>query len=155
MKYRELLNSTRKVSPTSIKEAGTRKTFDLDLSYDNNHQIMTFTGKIYGNTGFYEWQIDFLNVDKTENLSISEIQESRFPKPSLSRHDIKVFCSCDSFRFTFSEPDRLRNAKTGPSFPGFIRKSNRISRNPNQEPGICKHLITVIDELLSEGFIFT
>lgn len=155
MKYKELLNSTRKISPTSIQEAGTRKTFDLDLSYDEQHQIMTFTGKIAGSRGAYDWQLDFMNVDKEENLSTLEIREQRFPKPSLSRHDIKVFCSCDSFRFTFSEPNRLRNAKTGPSFPGFVRKTDRASRNPNQQPGLCKHLITVVEELVNEGFIFT
>lgn len=154
MKYKELLNSTRKVSPISLQEAGTRKTFDLDLSYDERHQIMTFTGKIQGSRGYYEWQLDFMNVGKEDNLSILEIREGRFPKPSLSRNEIKVFCSCDSFRFTFSEPNRLRNAKTGPSFPGFVRKTNRVSRNPNQQPGLCKHLITVVEELVNEGFIF-
>lgn len=154
MKYAELLNSTRKVSPTSLQEAGTRKTFDLDLSYDQIHKVMTFTGKIAGSSGHYEWQLDFLNVDREDNLSTLEIQEGRFPKPSLSRNDIQVFCSCNSYRFTFSEPNRLRNAKTGPSFPGFVRKTNRESRNPNQEPGLCKHLITVVEELLNEGFIF-
>ena len=154
MKYRELLNSTRKVSPTSLQEAGTRKTFDLDLSYDERHKIMTYTGKIQGSRGYYEWQIDFMNVDREDNLSPLEIREGRFPKPSLSRNEIKVFCSCDSFRFTFSEPNRMRNAKTGPSFPGFVRKTNRESRNPNQQPGLCKHLITVVNELLNEGFIF-
>lgn len=153
MKYRELLNSTRNVSPTSIQEAGHKNMFDLNLSYDELHKIMTFTGKISGSIGYYDWQVDFLDVEKTENLSTLEIRENRFPKPSLSRHNIKVFCNCTSFRFTFSEPNRMRNAKTGPSFPGFIRKTNRASRNPNQEPGLCKHLITVIDTLTSEGFI--
>ena len=154
MKYKELLRSTRNVSPTSLQEAGTRRVFDLDLSYDETHKIMTFSGKISGRFGYYEWIIDFLNVDKTDNLSTLEIRENRFPKPSLNRNEIKVFCSCDSFRFTFSEPNRIRNAKTGPNFPGFVRKSNRASRNPAQQPGVCKHLITVINHLLHNGFIF-
>lgn len=153
MKWAELIKSTRNVSPTSIQEAGTRKVYDLDLEYEENHKNMIFRGKVQGSRGYYNWEVLFQNVEKTDNLSTLEIREQRYPKPSLARNDIKVFCECDSFRFTFSNPDKSVGAKTGPEFPGFIRKSNRASRNPQQQPGSCKHIITVIQFLLDRGFI--
>lgn len=153
MKWSELVKSTGKISPTSIQEAGTRRIYDLDLEYQETHKNMIFRGKAEGSRGYYNWEVLFENVGKIDNLSTLEIKEARYPKPSLARNDIKVFCECDSFRFTFANPDKRLNAKTGPEFPGFIRKSNRASRNPYQQPGACKHLVTIIQFLLDKGFI--
>lgn len=155
MKWQNLIRSTKPVSPTSISENFNNNIIDLDLGYDERHQIMTFVGKIRGSSGsLYEWQIDFLDVEKTLNLTPLEIQEARFPKPSLAKNDIKVFCNCPQFRYTFSNANIDNRAETGPNFPGFINKSHRASRNPNQNPGVCKHIVSVVNYLKNNGFIF-
>jgi len=155
MKWTQLVKSTRQVSPTSIREAGSGGgVFDLDLSYEAGTKRMIFRGKVRGsNIPFYTWEVAFLNVEREDNLSQNELMQNMFPKPSLKNNDIQLRCSCPSFRFTFADPDRAVGAKTGANFPRQIRKTDRASRNPDQRPGSCKHLIEVVTYLANNGFV--
>ena len=65
----------------------------------------------------------------------------------LSRNNVKVRCTCLDFRWRFA----MYNDKDGSLFgngPGlYQKKTQRQPNNPQQVPGVCKHLLRLVAEL--------
>lgn len=71
----------------------------------------------------------------------------------LNASNVKVRCSCLDFHWRFS----MWNAKDDSLYgepPGlYQKKTDRPPVNPNQVPGVCKHLIRLIDRLGTSGLV--
>ena len=84
--------------------------------------------------------------------------ETMFTKKLSRRNDkIKVRCSCPDFRFMWHRWDHTKeHALRGPLIP-YRRKTpppeqgGMPYRNPEEIPGLCKHLIKVFNELSTGG----
>lgn len=65
----------------------------------------------------------------------------------LSRNNCKVRCTCLDFRWRFA----MYNDKDGSLFgegPGlYQKKTQREPNNPQQVPGVCKHILKLVAEL--------
>jgi hypothetical protein len=68
-------------------------------------------------------------------------------------YPIAVRCSCQDYRFTWARANQLAGAFTGPKFPAVKVKGTRGPRNPQNMPGVCKHLMGVFKELKDKGYI--
>lgn len=65
----------------------------------------------------------------------------------LSRNNCKVRCTCLDFRWRFA----MYNDKDGSLFGGgpglYQKKTQREPNNPQQVPGVCKHILKLVAEL--------
>ena len=115
---------------------------------------MTYNAGINSNTTSdnYDVIVEFTNVEPTQGLTEDEIVKGFQPKPSLEHNDIKVFCNCTNYRFRFDEYNRSAGAGTGPAFPPYFRKTNRAPNNPQKLPGVCSHIIELVEYLSDRGF---
>lgn len=69
----------------------------------------------------------------------------------LQTTDCKVRCTCLDFRFRFAVLNYGDGSLYGPKPPVYHPKpgSNRGPANPTHSPGVCKHIMTFVDELRS------
>lgn len=112
-------------------------------------------------TGQHQQAIQFMGVqfvpaqaDGTATVVASDDGRDYYFKPIvLSAHMAKVRCSCLDFRFRFAAYNNTDQSLIGRAPPPYTRKTNRPPVNPNQVPGICKHLIRVLDELEADGVV--
>jgi hypothetical protein len=76
----------------------------------------------------------------------TEYKIQRLPRNT----QVKVNCSCLDFHYRFAVwDDRFRSLDGNPP-PPYVKHSNRPSVNPTQSPGVCKHIMSMMDDLRSE-----
>lgn len=66
--------------------------------------------------------------------------------------DVKVRCTCEDFRWRFAAYNYSDNSLQGDPPDAYVKKTNRPPVNPNNTPGVCKHLIKLKEELEKEDF---
>lgn len=66
---------------------------------------------------------------------------------------IKVRCSCLDFRFRFANYNKRDMSLVGPPPPRYVPKTNRPPVNPHQVPGMCKHILKILDVLADDGVL--
>lgn len=102
--------------------------------------------------------IEALSNEENMMIEDSDGHKHIIEKPKLSRNDVQCRCSCESFRFSFAYADRKNRAMAGSNFPIYHRKTplppiGRPRRNPNNIPGVDKHLIIAMDILSRQGLV--
>ncbi len=66
--------------------------------------------------------------------------------------DIQVSCSCMDFYYRFATWDDNQNALYGSPPPPYIKTTNRPFVNPFKSPGVCKHIIGVMNNLKKRNY---
>lgn len=67
---------------------------------------------------------------------------------------VLVRCNCQDYRFTWGYYNHTVGALLGAQFPRYVRKTmTRPPRNALQVPGLCKHLITLVNRLAVDRII--
>lgn len=67
--------------------------------------------------------------------------------------DVRVSCSCLDFYYRFSAWNHSDGSLLGNPPSPYVKKTDSEPVNPNQVPGICKHLMALTNELRQERFI--
>lgn len=154
--WRRILQGTKKVSPAVQRNVSNiARISNLDLRYDEGVKTLTFYANVKSSTfnTFYSVIITFKGVERTDGLTEDEINKGFQPKPTLSKNEIMIRCSCNNYRFRFDQANRKNKVGTGARFPIYRRKTNRKSYNPRMIAGTCKHVIELLDYLQKNGFI--
>ena len=77
--------------------------------------------------------------------------------PSRAKTPVRVRCDCLAYRHYFSFQNQKADCQWGEDFPPYVRKTQDFVRypkkNPDNIPGICKHLYLLANRLISEGSI--
>lgn len=71
----------------------------------------------------------------------------------LTRTQVQVSCTCLDFYWTFAQWNGNDNSLVGAVPEPYTKTTDRGPRNPNQTPGICKHLYAVGKALQREGIV--
>ena len=72
----------------------------------------------------------------------------------LTGNEVQVRCNCLDFHYRFSRHNAKNNALYGQPAPPYKRKTDtRPPANPMQVPGMCKHLLALVDELQKMGVV--
>ena len=89
MKWNDLLRNVPKVTP-NYNFGASSNISGLDVNYDINKQVITFTGNVRSahNGHKYSIKVDFIKIGPTDGLTEDEIMQGYMPKPSLSENDI-------------------------------------------------------------------
>lgn len=73
----------------------------------------------------------------------------------LAGHNVKVKCNCLDFHYRFAHYNSQDKSLVGRPPPLYQRKTNRPPVNPMRVPGMCKHLLKLVQTLESNGLIQT
>ena len=100
--------------------------------------------------------IDF-REEPVENAEMKELEykgeKYYYKKPTLE-NEVTVRCSCLDYYFTWAFPNKKAKALFGALPKKYIRKTTTYpARNPDQVPGICKHIYQLQSYLRNEGWI--
>ena len=73
---------------------------------------------------------------------------------ALAESNVKVRCTCLDFYYRFSVWNNSADALYGQPFPTYQRKTDtRPPVNPDQVPGVCKHIIKTVQALKDAGIV--
>jgi hypothetical protein len=156
MKYEDLVKNTPKVSKGTTNNVDQSARVRLnDIVLQKGVRTETFYLEVGSSSkgSSYGVMIMFKGIDDHQGLSEEEIAMGLKPKPSLSKNDIAVRCNCPSYRFRFDYANRGAKAATGAKFPAYHKLTNRAPNNPDNIPGVCKHIMEAMDYLISNGFV--
>lgn len=94
-------------------------------------------------SGVYSVEV-LLSTEQNNNNEGESIQQ----EIDISKTPSKVRCSCPYYRFHYSAANDDKDFLFGKEFPTYIKKTDRPPSNPNENVGMCKHIIHFISHLL-------
>lgn len=101
-------------------------------------------------------QVEYQDEDTPDNVTIKTTSNQDFNVVpiDLSEKNCKVKCNCLDFYHRFSQFNYTDDSLYGTKPPTYRRKTDtRPSANPEQTPGLCKHIMKVVLELRDAGMI--
>lgn len=109
----------------------------------------------------YQQSIQFNNVtfeptdtETNATFTASDGTEAHVQPLDLSAINVKVRCNCLDFYHRFANYNSQDKSLVGKAPPVYVRKTTtRPSVNPMRVPGMCKHLLKVVEELQKNGLI--
>lgn len=74
--------------------------------------------------------------------------------PRASQHDVRIRCACTDYTHTWAWWNNQHKALFGAKYPPYNRKTKDApERNKTHQPGMCKHLLAVIQQLKDVGVV--
>jgi hypothetical protein len=135
----------------------------------NNIQYIPYIGTKFlhvkstslSNGHTYNQALQFMRVvfdtaDTEENVTANATDGTEFHcQPiDLVNHNCKVRCNCLDFHYRFSWHNKNDNSLVGRAPLPYRRKTtNRPSVNPTAIPGLCKHLLKLVEILQGSGLV--
>jgi hypothetical protein len=130
-----------------IPYIGTKFLHVKSTSQSNGHQY---------NQALQFMRVVFEDADTDENVTATATDNTEFHcQPiDLINHNCKVRCSCLDFYYRFAFHNSGDNSLVGRAPPLYQRKTtNRPSVNPGSVPGLCKHLLKLVEILQGSGLV--
>jgi len=125
-----------------------------------NAGILQVEAQARSNSHPYQPTIQFLNVkfepnDTGTNVSfMGKDGATHYVQPIvLGQNNVKVRCTCLDYFYRFAVWNFNDNSLYGPKPPLYRKTTDRPPVNPNQVPGLCKHIIRVIGDLQNVGIV--
>ncbi len=101
--------------------------------------------------------VTFQSANSGNVVQVSDVNgNSHFVTPApLNTSTVGVFCDCEDYQMRFAIFNIQQNCHIGPPPEPYIRKTTtRPPANPNNVPGMCKHLITIANDLQAKRILF-
>lgn len=101
-------------------------------------------------------QVTFANQDSPDVVTFQSVdgQDAHAAPIQLATHNVKCRCSCMDFHFRFANYNSADKSLVGRPPPLYHRKTTtRPPVNPMQVPGMCKHLLKLVDTLQGQGLV--
>jgi hypothetical protein len=101
-------------------------------------------------------RVAFENEDTDTNATFTgtDGRDYHMEPVDLTVNNVKVRCDCLDFYWRFAAIDFSDNALVGRAPPPYVRKTDyRPPANPMQVPGLCKHLLKLVQHLQGVGLV--
>lgn len=98
----------------------------------------------------------FENGDSPDNVTIisGDGQQTSFQPIPLNITNVGVSCNCADYIMRFAPFNLNNNCHIGTIPPRYIRKTTtRPEVNPQHVPGMCKHLLRMVECIRGDGLI--
>lgn len=110
------------------------------------------------NGSTYQQDLQFLKVvfgpsDTSITISSVDGSDPEIVPIVLNDTNVKVRCSCLDFHYRFATWNFNDQSLVGPKPPPYTKTSNRPPVNPSQSPGVCKHILKVVDDLKQQRIV--
>lgn len=143
------------VGPVQVKQI-----LLVPMRGQRDHGQLKAEAKVQNGPSTYDSTILFFDVvyegeDRPDNITFtgSDKQDYHVLPIQLTRNNAEVRCTCLDFYFTFSVWNNQDRSLYGDPAPPYVRKTDRAERNPTRQPGMCKHLLKVMQELRNERLV--
>lgn len=102
-------------------------------------------------------EVDYNKPDDPNNITImgTDGEPYTLVRPTLRDNPIKVRCNCLDFYYRMAAWNYTDKSIVGRAPKPYKKKTNRPPVNPLKLPGMCKHLLKVLEALEGNGFIRT
>lgn len=100
--------------------------------------------------------VEFQQEDLPTNATVKAADNNEYhiqPIP-LAGSNVKVHCNCLDFYWRFSPYNAGDESLVGKPRPPYNAQGNRPPANPSETPGVCKHLIKLVEKL-KQGRVVT
>jgi hypothetical protein len=99
--------------------------------------------------------VEFVEPNTPNSASFQSADRTTYDilRLSTGRNIAKVNCNCLDFYYTFSVWNSKDNSLDGDPPVPYVKKTDRLPRNPKKKPGMCKHLIKFITILKSKNIV--
>lgn len=108
----------------------------------------------------YQQALQFMRVnfesedtDTNATFQASDGEDYHIQPLNLSGHNVKVRCNCLDFHYRFANYNAQDKSLVGKPPPLYQKKTNRPPVNPSQVPGMCKHLLKLVEMLRRYGVV--
>lgn len=100
------------------------------------------------------YKVNFVQPDDATGVPISDTGVAMEPK-QLTTDTSRVNCDCMDFRFRFADHNHQDDSLAGNPPPQYIPVpgSNRGPANPKMLPGLCKHLMKLVQTLKQQKLV--
>ena len=113
---------------------------------NNGHDYWTTV--VIDNVTYIGDEDDVFNAFTFTGNDGTEYKVNKIPRNA----NVKVNCSCLDFYYRFAVWDDRHKALDGSPPPPYIRKTQtRPEVNPMHSPGMCKHVISLMGNLRTQG----
>lgn len=94
------------------------------------------------------------NSDTGVKVETPEGKEFTMDPLKLNTTNVGVYCDCEDYMMRFAAFNIQNKCHLGPPPPPYTRKTTtRPEANPSHVPGMCKHLLKVVDETQRVGIL--
>jgi hypothetical protein len=93
------------------------------------------------------------DTDQNATFQASDGEDYHVQPLDLNGHNVKVRCSCLDFHYRFANYNAQDKSLVGRPPPQYQKKTNRPPVNPAQVPGMCKHLLKLVEMLRGYGLV--
>jgi hypothetical protein len=93
------------------------------------------------------------DTDQNATFQASDGEDYHVQPLELTGHNVKVRCSCLDFHYRFANYNSQDKSLVGRPPPLYQKKTNRPPVNPLQVPGMCKHLLKLVEMLQRYGLV--
>lgn len=146
--------NTRK-RQNATDEVRVDKTVFIPMEANNILQVKAETSSNNGNT--HQQNIHFKNVKfNAGNAKFvgNDGQEHSIQALPLRITTVGVNCDCEDYQWRFATFNLNNKCHIGPVPPAYVRKTTtRPPANPSNVPGLCKHLLRVVQDLRQKGLV--
>lgn len=100
-------------------------------------------------------KVEFEPEDTDENATFqaSDGEDYHVHPLQLNGHNVKVRCNCLDFHYRFANYNAQDKSLVGRPPPLYQKTTNRPPVNPAQVPGMCKHLLKLVETLRRYGLV--
>ena len=116
------------------------------MSTSNGHQYqqaLQFNGVAFENE----------DTDQNATFQASDGVDYHVQPLELTGHNVKVRCNCLDFHYRFANYNAQDKSLVGKPPPLYQRKTDRPPVNPSRVPGMCKHLLKLVEMLQRYGLV--
>jgi hypothetical protein len=99
---------------------------------------------------------DLHSAEGNVPVSATDHHEYYIKPVELNTTNVKVFCNCKDYQMRFAFYNIQNNCHIGPPPKQYskVAGSDRGPVNPLKVPGLCKHLIKVVNILKQDGIVY-
>lgn len=159
--YNQLENGTKQIRDDAEARASAARVTGMEIHAFKPSNAVDFRGNVQGKTNTYQSIIMFKGVqyqesDEANNLTFTAVDGNNYhiSPINLAQNNCQVRCTCPDFRWTFSTQLQNKDSLYGEGPPLYQKKDpERAPRNPQNVPGVCKHIMAFANELVSLGVL--
>ena len=160
--YPQLEKGTKQIRQDAEERANQASVMKMEIHTFPPNNAIDFRALVKGKTNNYQSIVFFKNVDYQQedtnaNLTFDDAKGDVYhiSPINLQQQNCQVRCTCPDFRWTFSVQLQNSDSLYGEGPPLYHKKNpDHEPRNPQNIPGVCKHIMALVDELNQLG-VFT
>lgn len=129
------------------------------IPYEGSHELRV-EADVSSGSNRYQCHMVFQDVyyestDSNQTVSFQGEDEREYHihpvDPNVT--DVKVRCNCLDFYYRFAQANYQSDVLDGNPPPTYVKKTDRPPVNPTNAPGMCKHLMKMMDQLETVGLL--